>query len=193
MRSVNADQRLIATLDSLLSEYPDGIREYDLIVELDTRYQDLYPKPDLSDTLLLFQHHFFLRHCLYVLQQQYSESGQWQLDIDSIKICKRSAHSCEQNQLSRHDPVRDYYLDLSNLNKESQHSVDELLSGFWQAMAAYQHQPDALATLGLTGHESKDEQRKRYRQLAQQHHPDKGGEEERFRAIQEAWQLLKGN
>ncbi|MEJ2064407.1 MAG: J domain-containing protein [Reinekea sp.] len=62
---------------------------------------------------------------------------------------------------------------------------------FFNTLARYQHQPEALTVLGLTGSENKKEKQARYRQLVQQHHPDKGGDPEQFRRIQNAWQSIK--
>ena len=191
MKSVNIDPRLLDALETILSEHSQGIREYDLIVILDERFGALYPKPDLSDQLTLFQHHFYLKHCLYTLQQRYYESGDWLLSIDNLMIIRQPKIAHKTTELDQHDSVRDYYLDLGNLNKETQHSVEQLLNTFWQAMTKYQHQPEALTTLGLTGDESDEEKKQKFRKLAQQHHPDKGGDEAEFIRIQTAWQQIK--
>ncbi len=191
MKSVNTDPRLLDAIDQILSERTEGIREYDLIISLDERFPALYPKPDLSDKLTLFQHHFYLKHCLYVLQRQYYEGGLWTLDIDSITIIKRPIRQHETALPDQFDSVRDYYLDLANLNKETQVSVENMISDFWNAMSKYQQLPDAHATLGLSGKETEAEKKQQFRKLAQQHHPDKGGDEQEFIRIQQAWQQIK--
>lgn len=51
--------------------------------------------------------------------------------------------------------------------------------------------PDPYATLGVSKNASQDEIKKAYRTLAHQHHPDKkGGNEARFKEINEAYQIL---
>jgi len=192
MKQTNLDRRLLGAIDELLTEFKEGLSEYDLITLLDQRHTHIYPKPDLSDPLLLFQHHFFLRHSLYVLQNELSQLNQWMLDITAVKITKRIAFETTNDpQITLADPLRAYYLDLSNLNKESQQSVQSMLKGFWVSMAKYQHKPEALAALGLTGNESAIGQKKQYKALVQQHHPDKGGSEEEFKKIQTAWEQIK--
>ena len=190
MKSVNLDQRLLTVIDQILSANPQGISEYDLMTEIDQHEASLYPKPDMSEPLLLFQHHFYLRHCLYVLQQQYSEQEHWRLDIQLTRLQKLPYSRDPDGVLQTFDPLREYYLDLSNMNRESELSVRQLLNNFWRAMSAYQHQSEALSVLGLNGHESAAEQKKRYQQLVQQHHPDKGGDEATFRTVREAWEKL---
>jgi DnaJ domain len=49
----------------------------------------------------------------------------------------------------------------------------------------------AYEVLGLTANATWDEIRKRYRELAAQHHPDRGGDQVLFRAIQKAYKLLE--
>ena len=44
--------------------------------------------------------------------------------------------------------------------------------------------------LGLTQNATKSEIKSSYRSLVKQHHPDAGGEKERFLAIQNAWEIL---
>ncbi len=46
------------------------------------------------------------------------------------------------------------------------------------------------AELGLDTNATKSEIKSSYRSLVKQHHPDKGGEKERFLAIQNAWEIL---
>ena len=44
--------------------------------------------------------------------------------------------------------------------------------------------------LGLTKDASQDEVKKAYRKLAREHHPDKGGDPEKFKKVQEAYEVL---
>ncbi|MBL7005272.1 MAG: DnaJ domain-containing protein [Gammaproteobacteria bacterium] len=190
MSLINLDRALLKTIDLLLTEFDEGIKEYDLMTLLDKRYPDLYPKPDLSDQVILFQHHFFLRFTLYTLQQQYAEEGKWQLEITPVKIIKQPFLKSTNSIPMLADPLRDYYLDLSNLNKETELTIQSMLDNFWVALAKYQHQPSALAILGLVGNESATEKKQRYKRLLQLYHPDKGGNAEKFSEIQQAWKQL---
>lgn len=49
---------------------------------------------------------------------------------------------------------------------------------------------DYYQTLGVNKNASADEIKRAYRKLAHQHHPDKGGNQEKFKEINEAYQVL---
>jgi DnaJ-domain-containing protein 1 len=190
VKQVNHNPELLKVIDQLLTRNTAGLTEYELMDALDKHNPELFPKPNFTDKLLMFQHHFFLRHCLYQLQLQYAQEQRFQLDISLVTLIKRPAIEASQ-QTTEYDPLRDYYLDLSNMNKESHESVDELLKSFWSQLTHSIAAPDAHKTLGLTGSESHQQKQQRYRQLAQKHHPDKGGDSQTFNEIQQAWQTIR--
>lgn len=49
---------------------------------------------------------------------------------------------------------------------------------------------DYYKTLGVSKNASPDEIKRAYRRLAQEHHPDKGGNQEKFKEVNEAYQVL---
>ncbi len=49
---------------------------------------------------------------------------------------------------------------------------------------------DYYKTLGISKNASPDEIKQAYRRLAQEHHPDKGGNQEKFKEVNEAYQIL---
>ena len=49
---------------------------------------------------------------------------------------------------------------------------------------------DYYKTLGVARNATKEEIKKKYRELAHKHHPDKGGDEARFKEVNEAYQVL---
>jgi molecular chaperone DnaJ len=49
---------------------------------------------------------------------------------------------------------------------------------------------DYYAALGVTKTATSDEIKKAFRKLASQHHPDKGGDTQKFQAIQQAYAVL---
>lgn len=49
---------------------------------------------------------------------------------------------------------------------------------------------DHYATLGAGREEARAEIERRYKRLAREHHPDRGGDEEEMKAVNEAWRVL---
>ncbi len=49
---------------------------------------------------------------------------------------------------------------------------------------------DYYSTLGINRNASQDEIKKAYRKMAMQHHPDRGGDEKKFKQISEAYEIL---
>ncbi|MHA7878164.1 MAG: DNA-J related domain-containing protein [Saccharospirillum sp.] len=192
MKDVNLPHGLLDAVAQSILAAPDGQSEYELIQRLDRDYPERFPKPDLTDPLLLFQHHFVLMHALYRLQQDWWQRGEGLLEIRPLNICFRVELSANEQALSEDVSLSAYYLDWSNLTRENSDSVEALLSGFWKRLLGETHRPGALATLGLPGHASARDIRQRYRELVQQHHPDKGGSAERFQQIQMAYERLRG-
>lgn len=64
-----------------------------------------------------------------------------------------------------------------------------------RTMSAWENEKEssilAYEVLGLTPRATWDEVRKAYRELVAQHHPDRGGDEVLFRAIQKAYKLVE--
>lgn len=173
-----------------LAATPVGLSEFELIKQLDDQYPELYPKPDLTDPLLLFQHHFVLMHVLYRLQDDWWHSGRCLLDIGPLNIAIRPIGDGDSQQLSQNSSLRDYYLNWSNLNRETSASVQDMLDGFWKRLLGEEQRPAALAELGLDDKADNQTIRARYRKLASEHHPDKGGDPDEFRRIREAYEQL---
>src|SRR5947209_18052105 len=49
---------------------------------------------------------------------------------------------------------------------------------------------DYYTILGAGEREAREEIERRYKRLAQRHHPDRGGDEEEMKSINEAWHVL---
>ena len=58
------------------------------------------------------------------------------------------------------------------------------------AMNGHNGERDHYATLGAGRDEAREEIERRYKRLARQHHPDRGGDEEQMKAVNEAWRVL---
>lgn len=190
MRDVNLPPGLMEAVDTLLTDTPAGLSEYELIQALDRHYPALFPKPNLGDPLLLFQHHFVLMHLLYRLQQDSTQKAR-RLSISPLRIQWLAATGSDGQAVNPNPSLAAYYLDFNNLTKEDGHSVERLLQGFWRRLLGAEQEPEALTTLGLDASASFSDIKARYRQLANAHHPDKGGDAVEFGRIQQAYDTLK--
>lgn len=69
--------------------------------------------------------------------------------------------------------------------------MKKLLDNFWQRFGTVDEQTQALRTLKLKADASQHEITRSYRQLAARHHPDRGGNQETFIHIRQAYELLR--
>lgn len=165
--------------------------EYDLLCWLQAPEQGVFRADALRDSLTMFRSHFILMHCLYRLQQQWAAEQSALLEISALRICRQPwPQTSQSSTLSEHQPLAEYYLDLNQLNT-GQDEVDELLRSFWQTMLQPEQEDQDIAELELSKPVTGADIRLQYRRLAMQHHPDRGGDVNRFRDIQAAFQRLK--
>lgn len=166
--------------------------EYQLMRWLQEPEQGVFRADALAHQLTLFQSHFILMHALYLLKKQWLQQGSAILDISALHIQKRPwvLSSSDETQISNTDPLMEYYLDLSQL-KTSEEEIEQLLNSFWQKMLLPEQQPEDLAILELTPPITAQQIKKQYRKLAMQHHPDRGGSEQKFCQVQSAYQRLR--
>lgn len=181
-------EQIIPLLEQILTHQPDGLSEYELLNQLAAQHpffsesdgNDCPPENDLtSRDLNLFQRHFLLFHCLYLLEQQYRADQSGVLSISALEIRLRPypANKQEETQnLATADPVRDYYLDITQLQTTGEDEIDEMLGKFWLALARHEVRDETLALLDLTDPVDDLTIRKRYREKVMQHHPDRGGD-----------------
>jgi hypothetical protein len=180
-------------LHQLLQDAPAGIGEYQLIQQLKDRHCTHIPHLPLTDNLVLFRTHFLVFNALYRLRERlWSERlGFVQINPLCIQLLPYQAGSAE---LSEHDPLREYYLDLSQLSDTDERDVEKLLASFWTRMQGGEEKRAALElfelnesqqvlNIGLIKH--------RYRQLVSLHHPDRGGSTARLQSINKAMEILE--
>lgn len=181
-----------ASLRRLLALQPQGWSEYELLGQLDAEPDNGFAKGDLSTGLNLFQTHFLLFHALYRLRDELllERVGQLEISALSIRILPLSER-CGQD-LAEHDPLRDYYLDLSNLDETDESAVETLLGQFWQRYLLHERRAEYLAVLQLSEAADAAQIREQYRRLAMQHHPDRGGDTEMLQRINAAYAALTG-
>lgn len=181
---------LAETLLAILRAHPDGLTEHDLMRKL-ARDDPAFGPDAYSDELSLFQCHFILFHHLYRLRDDLWNERQGDLAIHCLKIALRPCPDETDRLPAAPDPLRAYYLDLSHLEKTGKQEVLAMLDTFWLSFARHDRRAEALAALGLADPVEHTEIKRRYRELAMEHHPDRGGEMEKLQAINAAMELLE--
>lgn len=176
-------------LQSVISRHQHGLSEYDLLGILNDREGN--EKNDFRDNLNLFKMHFLLFHSLFLLQQKLYQNQAGCLEVDTLTIIIRPYSTSGQDALILKNPLRDYYLDITNLENTTEEDVESLLTSFWGKYLANDHRQEALEALDLQDPVDPVTIRKRYKQLAMEHHPDRGGDKERLQAINAAMKRLK--
>ncbi len=179
----------IHNLENLLEQHPQGISEYDLLQALKERGYFSFLSERPAPPMALFQAHFLLFHALYRLQEVYLHKQSSLFEVSPLNIQLREYRPGETG-LSQTDPVRDYYLDLSNLDNMTEAGVDDLIQAFWRDFERFDDRAAALAELGLSDPVDEVSIRQAYRRLAMLHHPDRGGEARRLQIINAAYASL---
>ena len=189
-----AIDELQTAVEPLLHAEPEGLDELTLMDRLAEAGHPLFQRDARLEPAALYRAHFLLFHTLYRLQPQLAEHG-LRLHIHCLDIHLEAAPpgSTEPQALAGHDGVAAFYLDLGNLEGMDNAAVECLIAdGLRRAFAAGERS-EALAELGLEPGVSWAEIRQRYRRLAMQHHPDRGGDTETLQRINEAYrQLMAG-
>lgn len=181
-------------LQDIITRHQDGLSEYDLLEFLrnkERKDKQESAKEDYRDNLNLFRTHFLLFHSLYLLQKKLYQNQAGCLEVDPLKIIIRPYMTTRQDALSIKDPLRDYYLDINNLENTTEEDVENMLTSFWEKYLANEHRQEALEALGLQDPIDHESIRKRYKHLAMEHHPDRGGDKDKLQVINAAMNLLK--
>lgn len=184
-------QGLLTLVHGILASHPQGLKEHKLLAILRQRGLPVFSAKG-HDPLALFRSHFLLFHLLYTLRDRLRLDNEADIEIHCLEIRLRPYQGIETMLPGFPDHLRAYYLDLNHLEEADRRSVEEMLSGFWKRFQAYDARPRYLAALGLNDPVSEAEVKRRYRELALIHHPDRGGETERFRQIVHAAEGLLG-
>jgi DNA-J related protein/DnaJ domain len=183
-------QQFSTRLLEVLRAHSAGISEYALIKALEKNGESIFDSNCLRDNLSLFQTHFFLFHHLYQLREDLWRKREARLDISPLCIQLLPINDTPDTVLGEHDPLRDYYLQLGNLEDTNVDDVDTLLGQFWQRFVHGDHRQSALAELELQDPVDWTTIKTQHRRLAMQHHPDRGGDEQRLQAINAAMDVL---
>ena len=188
---------LTSTLEAHQHWLQEGISEYDLIQRLASAPHYLFDKNAMQNSHTLFQTHFVLFHCLYQLADKWCQQHIGCLDIVATHI-KLSDWQASEASLQKPDPMRAYYLDLSQLQSTTEHDIHNMLDRFWQMMAgstglASQLECEkACKILEVPDIKTLDFStlKKLYRKQQHKHHPDKGGTSASSQQLSWAYQIL---
>lgn len=171
-----------------LENHPEGISEYDLMTNLKAQgHFELLSKN--AQPHELFRTHFFLFHALYLLSNELLEQKAYVLDIHALKI-QLLPYTKGEQALNVDSKLKAYYLDFNNLENTTEEDVYEMLAFFWNKYNKFDSREDALSELGLKDPVNDEEIKIKYRRLAMQHHPDRGGDTEQLQKINHAIALL---
>ncbi|QNH03693.1 molecular chaperone DnaJ [Pseudomonas sp. B11D7D] len=189
---LDPSQDLTEQVLQLLKAAPDGIAEYTLIQQLKDRHSSHIPNLPLADKLVLFRTHFLLFNALYRLRDQLWQQRTHLLQISPLSI-RLLPYQPGSMALSERDALRDYYLDMTNLQSTDKRDVERLLTSFWTRMQGGEEKQAALELFELSDERTIDLPRikLRYRQMVSEHHPDRGGSTERLQSINLAMEILQ--
>ena len=183
-------QAFLLALQVELENQPKGIGEYDLMMVLKSQgYFDFLSKPALPHEL--FRAHFFLFHSLYLLSNILLEQKVGLLEIHTLKT-QLHPYQNGENALQVDSKLKAYYLDFNNLENTTEDDVYDLLASFWNKYNKFENRDEALAELGLQDPVTDKIIKKEYRRLIMQHHPDRGGKNEKLQKLNDVIKLLLG-
>ena len=163
--------------------------EHEMIQNLQQQNIAPFPTFNLKHSRELFSAHFLIKHCLYLLQKRGLSEQTFVLQISATQIQMNPYHAGAE-AITRHDPVREYYLNLDHYFETTEEDVVDLLNNFWRRYLIRDDKQAALEVFDLDNRASMKEVTQAYRKLVQQKHPDKGGSKAEFLKIQAAKELL---
>ena len=189
--------RLLDTIQLVLEAHPQGLNEHALIKALgETGVIEVTPST-FSDTMTLFRTHFLVYNALYELKDELIKKAHWIMEISAVNI-QLHPYEFGHDLLEEKDPMRDYYLDLTALQETTEEELDDMLRNFWKKIDIEEEKQvkrglsqRALECLELSEPITFAEIKQRYRKLAMQHHPDRGGDPIKIQEINEAMAILK--
>jgi hypothetical protein len=177
-----------------------GISEYELICTLKSPPYSIFDEDALCDSLMMFQTHFVLFHCLYQLRNRWREQKIGELVIGLTTITLNPILESFTN-IETEDSLANYYLDWSNLGCSNKNYIEALLDSFWQKMAGSELNANmSLSELKrvciVMEIESLEditllELKQQYRKLQHKNYPDKGGSIKVSQSVLQAYSQLR--
>jgi len=183
--------KLEQELLDLLQAHPGGLSEFEILRHLQRGTHQSFDEGLFKDNLAMYRAHFLLFHALYRLQDRLLAQRTAHLEIHVLTIRLQPWRDSGRTEVATPDAMRAYYLDIGNMENTRAEDVERLLGAFWSRYFADERRSEALAVLGLAEPASLGQIEARYRRLAMQLHPDRGGDTHDFQALQEAISLLR--
>jgi hypothetical protein len=201
---IDPDMDLADQILALLRARPEGCSEYELIQQLKAHHSAHIPNLPLLDKLVLFRTHFLVFNALYRLRDQLWAEASHTLHISALRV-QLEPYVAGSSGVAESDPLRAYYLDMTNLRDTGEQDVERLLESFWTRMrgdrrheSSFGADPEQtraaleLFELDQAGPSlDLDTIKRRYRQLVSIHHPDRGGSTARLQSINLAMEILQ--
>lgn len=173
---------------ALLQRHNGGLTEYSLMQQLAAMGIVPFCDTPRRDPLQLFQQHFMLFHALYTLRSTLAPQQHLHIHCLEIRLAVSRIHT--DGVPAPHDALSTYYLDIQHLTDTDANALSQMLRRFWTRISPHQKINHAYHVLGLKSGCSPADITARYRKLAMQHHPDRGGNQARFMEISQAFKLL---
>jgi hypothetical protein len=188
------------TLATFRPAFELGISEYELICTLKSPPYSIFDEDALCDSLMMFQTHFVLFHCLYQLRNRWREQKIGELAIGLTTITLNPILESFTN-IETEDSLANYYLDWSNLGCSNKNYIEALLDSFWQKMAGSELNANmSLSELKrvciVMEIESLEditllELKQQYRKLQHKNYPDKVGSIKVSQSVLQAYSQLR--
>ena len=187
---------LVGLILTILKKQPNGIGEFDILTALKKRLPEFSQLSDDSN-LQLFRQHFLIMNALYQLQTSLWQEENLILDITSTRITLLTSSQVTPSGSSMLSDSVDaklaaYYLNWDEYEKTDTDQVSSLLNSFYKGISLTGDRDEALSTLQFESDDnpSKLDIKQQYRKLAQQYHPDRGGDQDTFINLREAYEYL---
>lgn len=187
------DNPLVWPVYSLLKSNPKSWKLNELYLAL--QRQGITEQLDQDPGRQLFKINFLLMNALYQLRDLLGETQALMISVLDIRLLDAGVSTAAS--VDKWDALGAYYLDWQNFEASSE-QVHDLLSSFWRGYRrchgglSVVAREQALALFELDSDASPPQIRQQWRRLALRWHPDRaGGDEEKFKALCEAWQSLR--
>ncbi|TYL46678.1 DNA-J related domain-containing protein [Marinomonas sp. IMCC 4694] len=186
---------LVDPILTLLKKQPNGTSEFDILKALKEQLPAFNTLAEDAN-LALFRQHFLIMNALYQLQQSLWQDEKLLLNISALRIYLTRASDVQRSDSTSLDNSVDaklaaYYLDWGEYEKTDANDVSDLLNRFFTGIHVSGDREAALNTLQIdVANPSKADIKQQYRKLAQQHHPDRGGDQDVFIDLRKAYEYL---